>query len=138
MALWVVWLGLAAVLGIAEALTLTAALGVLSGAALLTAGGAALGLSLAAQLIVFALTAAAGVVLLRPARFARPEQFGAAALPGRTGHVVREVTDRAGLVRIGGEEWTARALDRRDVIPAGAAVQVLQVDGATVVVYPEE
>jgi membrane protein implicated in regulation of membrane protease activity len=138
MALWVVWLGVAAALGIAEALTLTAALGIVSGAALLTAGAAAIGVPVAAQLIVFALTSAAGVVLLRPARFPRPERFGAAGLPGRTGHVVREVTGRAGLVRIGGDEWTARALDGGTAIPAGAFVQVLRVDGATVVVHAEE
>ena len=50
----------------------TAVLGVLSGAALMTAGAAALGLSPATQLIGCALAAAAAVVLLRPARYARP------------------------------------------------------------------
>lgn len=143
MAAWVLWLLVAVVLGVAEAFTLTAALGLLGGAALITAGGAALGLPPALQLLVFAVAAAAGVVLLRPlaARHllrARPERFGVAALSGRTGYVVREVSGRAGLVRIGGEEWTARALSADTVIPVGAAVQVLQIDGATAVVYPEE
>ena len=51
---------------------------------------------------------------------------------------MQEVTGRDGRVRIGGEEWTARAIDDSLVIPAGATVDVLQIDGATAVVYPRE
>jgi membrane protein implicated in regulation of membrane protease activity len=143
MPLWLVWLLIAVTLGVAEAFTLTAALGLLGGAALITAGTAALGLPPALQLIVFAMAAAAGVVVLRPMvarQLLRPRlaRFGVDALTGQTGFVVREVTGRSGLVRIGGEEWTARALDEDVVIPAGAAVAVMQIDGATAVVYPQE
>jgi membrane protein implicated in regulation of membrane protease activity len=42
------------------------------------------------------------------------------------------------MVRIGGEEWTARSLDEAQVIPAGATVNVLQIEGATAIVYPRE
>ncbi len=143
MALWVIWLIAAVALGIAEAFTLTAALGILGGAALLTAGVAAIGLPAAGQLLVFALAAAAGVILLRPiaARYLlrpRLERFGVDALTGRTGYVVQEVTARSGTVRIAGEEWTARPLDAVAVLPAGSAVQVMQIDGATAIVYPQE
>jgi membrane protein implicated in regulation of membrane protease activity len=143
MALWVAWLIIAVVLGVAEAFTLTAALGILGAAALLTAGVAGIGLSAAVQLLVFALAASAGVVLLRPVaarHLARPrlERFGVDALAGRTGYVVQEVTARSGLVHVAGEEWTARPLDAAAVIPAGAAVQVMQIDGATAIVFPEE
>jgi membrane protein implicated in regulation of membrane protease activity len=143
MALWVIWLIIAVALGIAEAFTLTAALGLLGAAALLTAGVAAIGLPAPVQLLVFALAAAAGVIVLRPIaarHLLRPrlERFGMDALAGQTGYVVRDVSGRSGLVRIGGEEWTARALDERVVIPTGAAVQVMQIDGATAVVYPQE
>jgi membrane protein implicated in regulation of membrane protease activity len=64
--------------------------------------------------------------------------FGIEALVGKPGYVVQEVTGRAGRVRIGGEEWTARAMDDSVVIPAGATVGVLHIDGATAVVYPRE
>ena len=143
MALWVIWLIISVVLGVAEAFTLTAALGLLGVAALLTAGTAAIGLPAAAQLLVFALGAGAGLVVLRPiaARFlrgAQQELFGVNALTGRTGFVVHEVSARSGTVRLSGEEWTARPLDPGLVIPAGAAVQVMQIDGVTAVVHPQE
>jgi membrane protein implicated in regulation of membrane protease activity len=60
------------------------------------------------------------------------------ALVGKPGYVIQEVTGRDGRVRIGGEEWTARALDDSVVIPTGTTVDVLQIDGATAVVYPRE
>ncbi|HXT46021.1 MAG TPA: NfeD family protein [Pseudonocardiaceae bacterium] len=72
--------------------------------------------------------------MLRP----RLERFGVDALVGKTAYVVQEVTGRDGAVRIGGEEWTARALDESQVIPAGTTVDVIQIDGATAVVYPRE
>jgi membrane protein implicated in regulation of membrane protease activity len=94
-------------------------------------------------LVVFALAAAAGIVVLRPiaARHMLAPQlqrFGVDALVGRTAYVVCEVTGRGGTVRIGGEQWTARALDDSLVIPVGATVDVIQIDGATAVVYPRE
>ena len=144
MALWVIWLIIAVVLAVAEAFTLTAALGLLGGAALITSGAAALGLPRA--------PAAAGVRHGRgrrrrgPPAHRRAAHAAAAAGAVRGGRARRsdrptscdEVTGRAGTVRIGGEEWTARALDEGLVIPAGAAVDVIQIDGATAVVYPRE
>lgn len=143
MGVWILWLIAAVVLAGAEIFTLTAVLGLLGGAALLTSGAAALGLPLAGQLLVFAVTAVAGLVVLRPIalrHLLRPrlERFGVDALPGRTAHVLQEVTGHAGAVRIGGEEWSARALDESLVIPTGATVDVIQIDGTTAVVYPRE
>lgn len=134
---------IAVALGVAEIFTLTAALGVLGGAAMITSVFAAIGLPVPLQLLVFALAAAAGIVFLRPIaarHMHRPQlqRFGVEALVGRTAYVVHEVTGRAGTVRIGGEEWTARALDDSLVIPAGAAVDVILIDGVTAVVYPRE
>ncbi|MHA6793817.1 NfeD family protein [Pseudonocardia bannensis] len=117
MAVWVIWLITAVALGVAEVFTLTAALGLLGAAALITSGAAAIGLPVPLQLLVFAIAAAAGIVVLRPIaarHMLRPslERFGVDALCGRTAYVVDEVTERTGTVRIGGEEWTARALAR--------------------------
>jgi membrane protein implicated in regulation of membrane protease activity len=142
-AAWVIWLIIAVLLGIAEIFTLTAALGLLGGAAVIASVFAAIGLPVPLQLLVFTLSAAAGIVVLRPIatrHMLRPQlqRFGVEALVGRTAYVVREVTGRDGAVRIGGEEWTARALDESLVIPAGATVDVIQIDGATAVVYPRE
>jgi membrane protein implicated in regulation of membrane protease activity len=51
---------------------------------------------------------------------------------------LREVTGRDGLVRIEGEEWTARSFDEVTVIPVGAAVDVMRISGTTAFVYPRE
>ena len=143
MAAWVVWLILAVLLGAAEAFTLTAVLGLLGGAALITAGAAALGLPPALQLLVFALASTAGVLVARPiaqrhAGRVQPVAFGVDAVVGRPGYAETDVTGRTGTVRIDGEQWTARAFDADLVIPAGAVVHVMQIDGATAVVYPQE
>jgi membrane protein implicated in regulation of membrane protease activity len=143
MAAWVVWLVLAMLLGAAEAFTLTVVLGLLAGAALVTSGVAAVGLPPAVQLLVFAAVSAAGVLLVRPIarrhmtrqQFAR---FGTEALVGRPAYAITRVTGRDGTVRIGGEEWTARSYAEDVMIPAGAAVHVMQIDGATAIVYPQE
>lgn len=140
---WVLWLILAVVLGAAEIFTLTAALGLLGLAAGLTAVVAALGLPVPVQLIVFVAASIAGLGLVRP--IARrhliqppPRRFGAAALVGKPAYVIREVTAHDGRVRIGGEEWSARAYDETQVIPAGATVDVMEIKGATALVYPRE
>lgn len=143
MSAWLIWLIVAVLLAVAETFTLTAALGILGAAALVTGGFAALGLPLAAQLVVFMLASTAGIVLVRPLaqrHMLAPssERFGIEALVGKQAYVVQEVTDRDGRVRIDGEEWTARSFDDTVVIPVGAAVDVLRISGATAFVYPRE
>ncbi|HSK35982.1 MAG TPA: NfeD family protein [Actinomycetota bacterium] len=141
----IVWIVLAAVLGVAEIFTLTASLGLLAIAALAAAGAAALGLGPFAQFAVFAVVAVAGLVGVRPLvkrqlrpRFGPQHRFGVAALVGRQARVVQEVTGHAGRVRIGGEEWSARAYDETLVIPPGTTVDVIEIEGATALVYPRE
>jgi membrane protein implicated in regulation of membrane protease activity len=146
MDVWVVWLLLAAALGAAELFTLSAALGLLGGAAAVTAAGAALGLPVPLQLLVFAASAATGIWLVRPIVLRHlhapaGERFGVEALVGRTAHVVREVSGQGGTVRIDGEEWSARPCDPHDpayVIPVGTPVSVMAIRGATALVYPQE
>ncbi|MEZ0075189.1 NfeD family protein [Planotetraspora sp. GP83] len=140
---WIVWLILAAALGIAEIFTLTAALGLLSIAALLTAGVALIGFPPGLQLAVFVIASAAGLLGVRPIarrHITQPplQRFGVSALVGKPAYVTKEVTGREGRVRIGGEEWSARAYDETLVIPAGSTVDVIQIEGATALVYPRE
>ncbi len=144
---WLVWLVFAVVLGVVEIFSLTAALGVLGGAALITAGAAALGLPLPVQLLVFTAVSTVGVVLIRPIALRhrqRPQlaRFGVDALVGKPASVIDEVTALGGRVRIGGEEWTARAypgtFDETLVIPVGAIVDVMEIQGSTALVYPRE
>src|SRR5262249_58640027 len=63
---WIVWLVLAALLGVAEVLTTTLALGLLAAAALVAAIVGGVGLGLPFQLGAFAITAGAGLGVVRP------------------------------------------------------------------------
>ncbi|MDX3803411.1 NfeD family protein [Streptomyces sp. AK04-3B] len=140
---WLIWLIIAAVLAVVEIFTLTAALGMLSAAALVTAGSAAVGLPVPFQFVVFTVVAAATVLFVRPIalrHLLQPQaaRFGVDALIGKGAFVVSEVTGLGGRVRIDGDEWTARAYDETLVIPAGRTVDVIEINGATAIVYPRD
>src|SRR6202007_2839255 len=132
---WLIWLILAVVFLVVEMLTITAAVGMLGVAALITAGFAALGLPVPVQLLAFTVIATIGVLLIRPIvrrHMLRPQLgiCGVKALIVNPAYVVSEVSRLDGRVRIGGirgEEWTARAYDPTLGIPAGATVDVLGV-----------
>jgi len=140
---WIVWLIVAAVLGVAELLTTTLAFGLIAAAAVVAAVVGVFHLDLAAQLGAFVVAAAAGLGFVRPIAIKHikqppPLRTGTAALVGRSAVVVEEVTEHTGRVRIGGEEWSSRPYDESLVIPVGAKVDVMQIDGATALVYPRE
>jgi membrane protein implicated in regulation of membrane protease activity len=140
---WIVWLIMAFVLGVAEVLTTTLALGLIAAAAAVAAVSGLFGLPLPGQIAVFAVAAAAGLGLVWPVarrhvRQAPLLRTGTAALVGRPAVVLDEVSAHSGRVRIGGEEWSARPYDENLVIPAGTKVDVMQIDGATALVYPRE
>ena len=141
---WIVWLIVAAVLGVAELLTTTFAFGIIAAAAVVAAVVGAFHLSFALQLVAFAVAAGAGLVFVRPIalrHIKQPPQLrtGTAALVGRTAIVLEEVTDHSGRIRIDGEEWSSRTyVEDSPAIPAGAKVDVMQIKGATALVYPRE
>ncbi|MFF1411259.1 NfeD family protein [Streptomyces sp. NPDC058289] len=140
---WLIWLITALVLSAAEIVTLTAALGLLSVAAIVTAVSAAVGLPLPWQFLVFALVSTVAVVFVRPVALRRlspppGERFGVDALIGEAAIVTSEVSRLGGRVRIGGEEWTARAYDETLVLPPGTTVDVMEIKGTTALVYPRE
>jgi len=141
---WIVWLIVAAVLGVAELLTTTLALGLIAVAAVVAAVVGAFDLSFALQLAAFAVAAGAGLVFVRPIalrHLKQPPQLrtGTAALVGRTAVVLEEVTDHGGRIRIDGEEWSSRTyVDDAPTIPVGTKVDVMQIKGATALVYPRE
>jgi membrane protein implicated in regulation of membrane protease activity len=139
---WVIWLVLAAAALIVELFTLTLVFGLIAGALVLTGLVAALGAPLSVQLLVLAVSAAVGSLLLRPlARRHRHQpaalRSGVAALEGRTAVVTQEINHSGGRVRLGGESWAARSLFDEN-IPVGADVVVSRVDGATVLVFSKE
>jgi membrane protein implicated in regulation of membrane protease activity len=143
MVAWIVWLIVAAVLGVAELATTTFALGLIALAACVAAAVAAAHLGLAFQLLAFVLAAVAGLGFVLPVARRHVRQppllkTGPAALVGMTAQVLEEVTGHAGQVRIRGEVWSARSYDETLVIPVGQLVDVMQIEGATALVYPRE
>lgn len=140
---WIVWLIVAAVLGVAELMTTTFALGIIAVGALVAAGVGALGLGLPFQLLAFVVASGAGLGFVLPIARRHVKQppllkTGPAALVGRSASVLEEVNRHGGRVRIGGEVWSARSYDETLVIPVGGIVDVMQIDGATALVYPRE
>ena len=140
---WVVWLIAAVVLGVAEYFTLTLAFGLLAAAALVAALVAGIGGGVLAQVLAFAITGGVGLLVVRP--IARRQMThpplvreGSYALVGKKAVVVEEVTGTQGLVKLAGEVWSARAFDEDQVIPVGAVVDVMEIEGATAIVYPRE
>ena len=143
MGTWIIWLIVAAVLGTIEIATTTLAFGLLGAAALIAAGAGFLGGDAAVQFGAFVLASGLGLGVARPfalrhIRHPPLLRTGTAALVGRTGYVLDEVSDHGGRVRIGGEEWSARPYDETLVIPVGTKVDVLQIEGASALVYPRE
>src|SRR5262245_41582937 len=137
---WVIWAILAVALAVGE--ILTPGLFILGPVALAAVAAvvAAVGLGAVAQLIVFIAGALASLALLRP--LARQHlhmpsaiRTGSAALVGAKATVLQRVDDSGGLVRIGGEDWTARPFMDGQVFETGAKVEVAEIKGATALVY---
>ncbi|WP_031484551.1 NfeD family protein [Streptomyces bicolor] len=140
---WFVWLLAAAALGVAEFFTLTLVFGLLAGAALVAAVVSGVGIGLLGQLLALGAAAAGGLLIVRPIALRHMNQQplireGSDALIGRRAEVMQEVTATRGLIKLSGEEWSARALDESLVIPVGTWVDVMEIEGATAMVYPRE
>jgi membrane protein implicated in regulation of membrane protease activity len=141
---WLVWVIVAAALSVVGLLTLTVAAGLLAVAAVAATVTAALGVGAAGQAAAFAVAGGVSMAVVLPAvrrhrRAARPAaRSGVAALVGRSALVIEPVDAHYGRVRISGEVWSARAFAPGQVIPAGAVVDVFEIDGATALVYAEE
>jgi membrane protein implicated in regulation of membrane protease activity len=140
---WIAWLITAAALGVAEFFTLTLAFGLLAAAAVVAAVVAGLGGPLLAQVLAFAISAATGLLIVRPIarrHMTHPPlvREGSDALIGKKAVVMEEVTSARGLIKLSGEEWSARAFDEYQVIPVGALVDVMEIEGATAIVYPRD
>lgn len=139
---WLMWLIAAGVLAIAEALSLDLFLIMLAGAALVASGAAALGAPVALQVAVFAVSALGLIGVVRPLAKRRlelphAERMGIEALVGRKAVVVRTVDQHGGLVKLAGEEWSAEAYDPTQVLEVGRTVQVMEIRGATALVWSQ-
>lgn len=140
------WVVLGVVLVIAEAFTATFVLVMFAAGAFAAAVFAALGFGAVVQGGVFAVVSALSLWLLRPVirrhmlpTVADPERMdNVRALEGAAGEVLEQVTTQSGLVRVEGELWSARAFDATQVIEPGERIRVIEVRGATVLVWRDE
>ena len=138
---WVLWLILAVVFAVGEIATLGFFLAPFAAGAAVAAVVSAAGAGLVLSLAIFLVIAAGLLVALRPlARAYRktPPQIrtGTAALVGRDAMVVERIANNegAGCVKIDGEVWTARSYIDDEVYEAGTRVQVVEIRGATALV----
>jgi len=137
---WLIWLIVAAVLAGAETLSLDLVLIMCAGGAAAGAVGAAAGLPPAAQVALAVASALALVGIVRPVAKRHltgtgTSRTGVEALVGTQAIVLSKVDAKDGRVRLNGGEWSARAFDSAQVIPVGSSVQVIEISGATAVVW---
>jgi membrane protein implicated in regulation of membrane protease activity len=141
MAAWLAWSIAAVLLAVGEIFTPGLFfLGPVALAAVAGAVAAAVGLAVWLQLVVFIVAAVGSVAVLRPlakAHLHMPSAIrtGTAALEGAKATVLQRVDAQGGRVRIGGEEWSARAFMPGQVLEPGTQVEVVKIEGATALVY---
>lgn len=137
---WLWWLVAAIGLGVLEVVTLDLVLLMFAGGAVAALVASMAGAGVTAQVLVFAGTSLGMLLFLRPyllrnlRRRTPVVETNAAAHVGRTAVTLSEVTDRQGLVKLAGEEWSARTSGPASTIPADVDVVVVSIDGATAVV----
>ena len=138
---WVIWAILAVLLALGELATPglfflgPVALATLPALLVSLVGGPAW-----LQVLVFILGSLASLAVLRPIarahlRMPAITRTGTAALVGTRATVLQRVDADGGRVRIGGEEWSARAYMEGQVLEPGTRVEVAKIEGATALVY---
>jgi membrane protein implicated in regulation of membrane protease activity len=138
---WLIWAIAAVLLSVGEIFTPGMFfLGPVALAALAAAVVALLDVGVVGQLLAFIIGSIATVAFLRP--IARRHlhmpaalRTGTAALEGTKAVVLQRVDVNGGRVRIGGEEWSARAYMEDQVLEPGTRVEVVKIEGATALVY---
>jgi membrane protein implicated in regulation of membrane protease activity len=140
------WIVLAVVLAVAEAFTGTLVLIMLATGGVAAAIAAGFGAGLPVQIGTFVVVSALSLALLRPiirkhmlpAIAGADETIGQKAMEGAPGTVLEKVTGDAGLVKVDGELWTARVYDATQEIEPGERIRVIEVRGATAMVWRDE
>jgi membrane protein implicated in regulation of membrane protease activity len=138
---WVIWAIVAVALALGELATPGLFfLGPVAVAAVVAGVISLFGIASWLQVLVFLVTAVASLGVLRPiarAHLSMPEatRTGTAALVGSKALVLQRVDLNGGRVRIGGEEWSARAYIDDQVLEPGMNVEVVKIEGATALVY---
>jgi membrane protein implicated in regulation of membrane protease activity len=140
---WALWLGLAVVLGIVEVTSLDLLFLMLAGGALAGMATALVTNNVAIEAVVALVVALSMVGVVRPValrhlRTPLAIRTGTAALVGQHAVATARIDQHDGRIKLKGEVWSARTYDPSHVIEAGQNVEVVQIDGATAIVYESE
>ena len=132
-----VWLVVVAALVVIELLTYGLYFAALAVAALVPLVLSLFGLPLWVQGLGFLGASIAALVYVRPLiakwQGKHPERMtNVASLVGKQATVLQDVTEDSGLVKVWGEEWTARVSE--GIRMKGAKVTIEEIDGATLIV----
>ncbi len=139
----VIWLIAGVLLAIAELFTLDFVLIMIAAGAFAAAAAGLAHVPVPLQVVIFAAVSALGLVAVRPMikkrlhRGAEHHRMGVDAIEGSEATVIEEVAEGRGMVKIGGELWSARPYDVQQVIGTGTTVKVIEVKGATALVWKE-
>lgn len=126
--------------------TATLFLLMISVGALAAGAAAALGAPALVQALVFAGVSGLTVFAVRPIiqrhRMSYLETgetpFGLEAMEGSSALVLEQVDADHGVIKIDGETWRARAYDAQQVFAPGERVRVIEVKGATAMVWRDD
>lgn len=138
-----VWAAVAALLVVAEILTLTFVALYFAAGALAASLAAAFGGGTAVQLLVFAIVSVVSLLLTRrPLLQAMQRQpvvpSNAPTVVGKRAVVIKPILEgpgQRGQVRVGTEHWSARS-EAEEAIEEDVTVEVVGIDGVTLVVRP--
>lgn len=130
-------------LAVAELFTGTFVLLMIAAGAFAATAAAALGAPVAVQILVFSAATGLGLLGVRPALRERldtgpdRQETFLAGIEGAECEVLERVDLSQGLIKIGGQMWSARSYDATQAFEPGERVRVIEVKGATALVWRE-
>lgn len=139
---WSLWIAFGIIMVIVETTTLDLIFLMVAGGAGAGAIASLLGLPVLAQALIAVAATAALLGVVRPVAKRHLHQpvaarTGVAALIGRRAVVLSTVDGTGGQIKLSGEVWTARSYDG-STIDVGATVDVVEIQGATALVFSAE
>ncbi len=135
---WALWLTVFLAFAVVEMLTLSFFFIMLGAGALAALAADFAGADLWLQIVVFCIVSLLMIAFVRPIALRHlhkgpaEQRTNVDRLIGQSALVMEPVSATAGLVKIGGDVWSARSA--AGIIDAGQTVQVTRIDGATAVV----
>jgi membrane protein implicated in regulation of membrane protease activity len=135
---WALWLTVFLAFAVVEMLTLSFFFIMLGGGALAALVADFAGADLWLQVVVLCVVSLLMIAFVRPIALKHlrkgpsEQRTNVDRLIGQSAVVMESVSATAGLVKIGGDIWSARSA--AGIIDAGRTVQVTRIDGATAVV----